>query len=174
MGLIVHIRYIKILIWLRGFLVIFHNLDWFSLCWSLFWQLPVNGVVKIWNFVPDISNMADWAMFEGRLVLILGFMQCRPKRRLHHLYTRHTKCSLDGDRCEEVQLYLHRGFLLRFKWELDRDRVRYQFRDCASDCTTPRDSWPRTTAFPNIHGSSESSCESDAEREKPRVYMFRV
>lgn len=81
---------------------------------------------------------------------------------------------LSRRRCEEVQLYLHRRFPLRFKWELDRDRVRYQFRDCASYCTTPRDSWPRTTALPNIHGSPESSCESDAEREKPRVYLFRV
>ena len=113
-------------------------------------------------------------LFEGRLGPILGFMQCGTKRRLPHSYTKHTKCFLDGVRCEEVQLYLHRRFLLRFKWELDRDRVRYQFRDCASYCTTPRDSWPRTTALPNIHGSPESSCESDAEREKPRVYMFRV
>ena len=113
-------------------------------------------------------------LFEGRLALIPGFIQCGTKQRLPHLYTKHMKCFLDGDRCEEVQLYLHRRFLLRFKWELDRDRVRYQFRDCASYCTTPRDSWPRTTALPNIHGSPESSCESYAEREKPRVYMFRV
>ena len=113
-------------------------------------------------------------LFEGRLAPILGFMQCGTKQRFPYLYTKHTKCFLDGDRCEEVQLYLHRRFLLRFKWELDRDRVRYQFRDCASYCTTPRDSWPRTTALPNIHGSPESSCESDAEREKPRVHMFRV
>ena len=113
-------------------------------------------------------------LFEGRLAPILGFMQCGTKQRFPYLYTKHTKCFLDGDRCEEVQLYLHRRFLWRFKWELDRDRVRYQFRDCASYCTTPRDSWPRTTALPNIHGSPESSCESDAEREKPRVHMFRV
>ena len=113
-------------------------------------------------------------LFEGLLAPVLGFIQCGTKQRLPHLYTKHMKCFLDGDRCEEVQLYLHRRFLLRFKWELDRDRVRYQFRDCASYCTTPRDSWPRTTALPNIHGSPESSCESYAEREKPRVYMFRV
>ena len=34
-----HVRYIKILTWLRGFLVIFLYLFWFSLCSSLFWEL---------------------------------------------------------------------------------------------------------------------------------------
>ena len=43
---IAHVRYIKILTWLRGFRVIFRYLVWFSLCSSLFWELRDNGVVK--------------------------------------------------------------------------------------------------------------------------------
>ena len=39
-------RYIKILTWLRGFLVIFLYLVWCSLCSNLFWELLDNGVVK--------------------------------------------------------------------------------------------------------------------------------
>ena len=34
--------YIKILTWLRGLLVIFLYLDWFSLCLSLIWELLDN------------------------------------------------------------------------------------------------------------------------------------
>ena len=139
---------------------------WFGfLCAQVFsgnWQTMDSEKFEILSLIYRTWPIG--LLFEGRLALIPGFMQCHTKRRLPHPYTKHTK----------VQLYLHRRFLLRFKWELDRDRVRYQFRDCASYCTTPRDSWPRTTALPNIHGSPESSCESDAEREKPRVYMFRV
>ena len=43
---IAHLRYIKILTWLGGFLVIFPYLVWFSLCSSLFWELRDNGVEK--------------------------------------------------------------------------------------------------------------------------------
>ena len=39
-----HVRYIKILTRLRGFLVIFLYLFWFSLCSSLFWELQDKGV----------------------------------------------------------------------------------------------------------------------------------
>ena len=39
-------RYVNILTWLRGFLVIFLYLEWFSLCSSLFWELQNNGVVR--------------------------------------------------------------------------------------------------------------------------------
>ena len=48
--------YIGILTWLRGFLVIFLYLVWFSLCSSLFWELRDNGVVKICNFDPKASE----------------------------------------------------------------------------------------------------------------------
>ena len=41
-----HVRYIKILTRLRGFLVISLYLVWFSLCSSLFWQLRNNEVLK--------------------------------------------------------------------------------------------------------------------------------
>ena len=43
---IAHVRrYIKILTWLRGFLVIFLYSVWFSLCSSIFLELRENGVV---------------------------------------------------------------------------------------------------------------------------------
>ena len=46
--LIAHVRYIKILTCLRGSLVIFPSLVWFSLgkIFFLFWELQDNGVVK--------------------------------------------------------------------------------------------------------------------------------
>ena len=47
-----HVRYIKILTWLWGFLVIFLYLAWFSLRSSLFWKLLNNGVVKNLQFWP--------------------------------------------------------------------------------------------------------------------------
>ena len=50
---IAHVRYIKILTWLQGLLVISLYWVWFSLCLSLFWELPDNRVVKkIFNFDP--------------------------------------------------------------------------------------------------------------------------
>ena len=54
---IAHVRYIKILTWLRGFLVIFLYLFWFSLCLSLFWELRDNGVVKNLQFCPLILEV---------------------------------------------------------------------------------------------------------------------
>ena len=49
---IAHVRYIKILSWLRGFLVIFPiYLVWFTLCSSLFWELRDNGVLKNLQFL---------------------------------------------------------------------------------------------------------------------------
>ena len=45
-----YVQYIKILIWLRGFLVTFLYLVWFPLCSSLFWELQDNGVVKNLEF----------------------------------------------------------------------------------------------------------------------------
>ena len=50
---IAHVRYIKILAWLRGFLVIFLYLVWFSLCSSLFCELRDNRVVKNLQFCPQ-------------------------------------------------------------------------------------------------------------------------
>ena len=47
-----HVRCIKILTWLWGFLVIFLYLAWFSLRSSLFWKLLNNGVVKNLQFWP--------------------------------------------------------------------------------------------------------------------------
>ena len=47
-----HVRYIKILTSLWGFLVIFLYLAWFSLRSSLFWKLLNNGVVKNLQFWP--------------------------------------------------------------------------------------------------------------------------
>ena len=49
---IAHVRCIKILTWLWGFLVIFLYLVWFSLCSILFWELRDNGVVKKLQFCP--------------------------------------------------------------------------------------------------------------------------
>ena len=51
---IVHVWYIKILHWFRGFLAIFLYLVLFSLCSCLFWELRDSGVVK--NFVPKASE----------------------------------------------------------------------------------------------------------------------
>ena len=48
-----HVRYIKILTWLRGFLVIFLYLVWFCLSSSLFWELWDNEVVKNLQFWPS-------------------------------------------------------------------------------------------------------------------------
>ena len=53
---IAHVRYIKILTWLRGFLVIFVYFVWFSLRSSLFWKSRDNGVVKYCNFDPKTSE----------------------------------------------------------------------------------------------------------------------
>ena len=47
-----HVRCIKILTWLWGFLVIFLYLAWSSLRSSLFWKLLNNGVVKNLQFWP--------------------------------------------------------------------------------------------------------------------------
>ena len=47
---IAHVRYIKILTWFRGFLVIFLYLFWFSLCSSLFWEVRDDGVAKNLQF----------------------------------------------------------------------------------------------------------------------------
>ena len=49
---IAHIRYIKILTWLRGFLVIFLYLVWLP-CPNLFCELRDNGVVKNLQFCPQ-------------------------------------------------------------------------------------------------------------------------
>ena len=49
---ITHVRCIKILTLLRGFLVIFMYLVWFSLCLSLFSELRNNGVLKKLQFCP--------------------------------------------------------------------------------------------------------------------------
>ena len=49
---IAHVWYIKILTWLRGLLVIFLYLVWFSLRSSLFWKLLDNGVGKNLQFWP--------------------------------------------------------------------------------------------------------------------------
>ena len=51
--LIANVRYIKILKWLRGFLLIFLNLVWLSFCPSLFWELRENGVVNNLQFCPQ-------------------------------------------------------------------------------------------------------------------------
>ena len=58
---IAHIRYVKILTWLRGFLVIFVYLVWFSLCFSFFWELRENGVVNNLQLCPlSLGVMLDF------------------------------------------------------------------------------------------------------------------
>ena len=58
---IAHIRYVKILTWLRGFLVMFVYLVWFSLCFSFFWELRENGVVNNLQFCPlSLGVMLDF------------------------------------------------------------------------------------------------------------------
>ena len=49
-GIIAHVRYIKILTWLQGFLVIFLYPVWFSFSSSLLWKLWDNRVVKKLQF----------------------------------------------------------------------------------------------------------------------------
>ena len=48
---------IVILTWLRGFLVMFLHLVWFSLCSNLFWELRDNRVLKKGNFDPKASDV---------------------------------------------------------------------------------------------------------------------
>ena len=48
--IISYVRYIKLLTVLRGFLVIFLYLVWFSFCPSLFWEFRDNGVLKNLQF----------------------------------------------------------------------------------------------------------------------------
>ena len=55
------VRYPQILTWIRGFLVIFLYLVWFSLCSSLLWEWRDNEVVKICNFNPYAQ---EWVMLE--------------------------------------------------------------------------------------------------------------
>ena len=62
--LIAHIWYIKILTWLRFFLVIFLYLGWFSLCSSLFWELWDCGVVKNLQFWPGVV-LEVWYIVRG-------------------------------------------------------------------------------------------------------------
>ena len=62
---IAHVRYIKILTWLRGFLVIFLYLVWFSLRSSLFWKFLDNGVVKNLQFWPlNLGVMLEFWYIE--------------------------------------------------------------------------------------------------------------
>ena len=44
-----HVRYIKILTWLRGFRVIFRYLVWFSLCLCAFVLKPLLGIARQWS-----------------------------------------------------------------------------------------------------------------------------
>ena len=62
---IAHVRYIKILILLWGFLVIFLYFVWFSLCWSLFWEFRDNGVVKNLRFCAEsLEVMLEFKYIE--------------------------------------------------------------------------------------------------------------
>ena len=69
---IAHVRYIKILTLLRGFLVIFPYLVLFSLCSSLFWELLDNGVVKILRFCPQSLGVMFEFIYIERGQLFLG------------------------------------------------------------------------------------------------------
>ena len=55
---IAHVRYIKILTWLRGFLVIFLYLVLFSLCSSCLWELRDNGFVTIF-YADSVSDLVS-------------------------------------------------------------------------------------------------------------------
>ena len=69
-----HVRHIKILTWLRGFLVFFLYLVWFSLCSSLFWELGNNRVLNNLQFWPsslgvmlELSNVGHWPIADRRV-----------------------------------------------------------------------------------------------------------
>ena len=58
--------YIKILMWLRGFLVIFLYLVWFSLSLSLLWELRDNEVMKNFQFVHKASEPSWNLIIKGQ------------------------------------------------------------------------------------------------------------
>ena len=62
-----HVRYIKILPWLRWFLVISIYLVWFSLYSSLFWELRDNGVVNNLQFSPESLRVMLLRIFINTL-----------------------------------------------------------------------------------------------------------
>ena len=74
---IAHVRYIKILTWLRGFLVIFLYLVLFSLCSSrLCWELRDNGFVTIFyaDSVSDlvsVINLYEFTLWGRDLVSVV-------------------------------------------------------------------------------------------------------
>ena len=71
---IAHVRWIKILTWLRGYLVIFLYLVWFSLCSILFWELRDNGVVINLHFFLIYRTWAiGLTVFQSSFLIFFMF-----------------------------------------------------------------------------------------------------
>ena len=67
---IAHVRYMKILTWLRGFLVIIFISGLVSLCLSLFWKLRDNGVMKNVQLWPqNLGVMLEFSYIERGLLV---------------------------------------------------------------------------------------------------------
>ena len=67
------VRFIKVLTWLRGFLVIFLCLVWSSLCSGLFWELQDNGDVRNLQFWPwSLGVMLEFEHIKRGLFTILS------------------------------------------------------------------------------------------------------
>ena len=107
---IAHARYIKILTWLRGFLVIFLYLVLFSLCSSRLWELRDNGFVTIFyaDSVSDLVsvikrlNLYEFTLWGRDLVSVVRIRE--RVRIMDFFFLRKYMRILSGHRLETVRI----------------------------------------------------------------------
>ena len=115
-----HVRYIKILTWLRGFLVIFLYLFWFSLCSSLFWELRDKRVDLEKFTILALKPRSHVRILIYRTWAIGSCISLRvSKIRSTRARTRCSSCSITkaskGEKCklrsgiERLRACLHEG-----------------------------------------------------------------